>query len=171
MSGLNLESVVLTNTRFDRADLRNANLFAAHLAVDSFRGADLTEAMLRKANVTDANFSGALMRRANLTRTDAWRANFAGADLTGAELWKLFAHGADLRGAILRDVDFRLSPAHFDDCLFAGADLSGATGQLLPSCQINVGSPDAPEVISGEPMLEWFRRAGAKGITWYAPGR
>jgi uncharacterized protein YjbI with pentapeptide repeats len=167
LSGFDLSSVALTNTTFDHANLRRADLYASQLALSTFRGADLTEATLRKSNITEANFSAARMSRANLTRADASGTNFMGADLTGAELWKIYAARSDFRGAILRNVDFQLSPAHFDDCLLAGADLSGAVGQLMPNCRINIGSPEAPQLISGEDLLSWFRQAGARRITWF----
>jgi uncharacterized protein YjbI with pentapeptide repeats len=76
--------------RFDRADLRLANLRGA-----SFQNAFFNEAILENAQLQRANLSGASLRGTKLAGVDLSEANLSGADLAGA----------DLSGAILFKVN------------------------------------------------------------------
>lgn len=102
--------------RFNRADMRRANLAGATLAPFGRTGfieyiwrtelkganlaeatlarADLTHALLAFANLRGADLSGAVLKQADLSRAD-----LTGADLTGADLSE-----ADLDGAIITGV-------------------------------------------------------------------
>jgi uncharacterized protein YjbI with pentapeptide repeats len=82
------------------ADLRGANLFAAHL-----EGINLFAAHLRGANLFAARLEGA-----NLEWAELHEANLEWADLSGANL-----SGAELEGAKLRGVKYNnatIPPAH-----------------------------------------------------------
>lgn len=81
LSGADLRGAQLTDTKFPRANLRDARLDGVEAYGVSLRGADLADASLR-----DVCFDDADLRGADLT----------GADMTGGRF-----HGADFRGAIL----------------------------------------------------------------------
>ena len=100
-----LDDAILRHAHFENgADMRNA----------SMRGADMALAHLIGAKLTDADLNGATMVRANLE----------GADLTDATL-----RGADMRVAFLKDADLKradLSHANLNYAFLLGANLHGA---------------------------------------------
>jgi len=102
--------------RFNRADMRRANLtgatlapfgrtgfiehiwrtelLGANLSQATLTGANLTHALLAFANLRGADLAGAVLKKADLSRADLTGANLTGADLSEA----------DLDGAILTGV-------------------------------------------------------------------
>jgi uncharacterized protein YjbI with pentapeptide repeats len=115
--------------RFNRADLRGANLDGATLAPFGRTGfieyiwrtellganlshatlirADLTYTLLTFANLRGANLSGAILKKADLSHAD-----LTGADLTGADLSEADLDGAILTGARGLDTALGLAQAH-----------------------------------------------------------
>ena len=78
------------------ANLRSANLVAAHMQGAKLSGANLDYAQLGGVDLTMADLSHTSLIGANLTGADLTSAKLAGADL----------HFADLRGALLAGADF-----------------------------------------------------------------
>lgn len=82
---LNLASfreAVLTNSRFDAADMAQADLELADLS-----GSSLKKARLFRANLANANFSNASLEDANLMESVLYHARVVNADLRGANLY------------------------------------------------------------------------------------
>ncbi len=146
---------IISQSNFEGADLRDANLSFVRLSNSRLAGADLSYATLDGANLNYANLSHANLRgakmkmvqlnRVNLHRAQAqWAelqsaniqesnlggANFSHANLRDANLTATlckwsFWRGAILRGAILEKVDFLGSKLMKAD--LSGADLSWAS--------------------------------------------
>ncbi len=85
--GWNLQGLVATKAKLERADLLGANL---------------QDADLLGANLQDADLQGANLQEANLQEANLQEANLQGADLTGAKLERVNLQGADLQGANLQ---------------------------------------------------------------------
>jgi hypothetical protein len=102
--------------RFQKPDLRYADLHGWNL-----RAVDFTYANLQAANLTGAELSFAYMADANLKG-----ANLSGANLGQADLRRANLFGANLTGA-------NLSQAIISNTLFISASLDGAKG--LETCQ------------------------------------
>jgi uncharacterized protein YjbI with pentapeptide repeats len=78
LSGKNMESMLLTKTKLERANLAGANLERARL-----NGANLIGANFTRAKLTYADLSGALMVGANLSGADMCAANMEKANVMG----------------------------------------------------------------------------------------
>ena len=100
-----LKSLNLTQSVFDGANLRRADLTNSALVRASFDGADLRDAILDGANLTDAYLS-----ETNLEPARLYKSLVKGADFSKANVSKTdFGHGSNLEGAN-----------------FSGANLSGS---------------------------------------------
>ena len=89
------------DSKGERADLRQAELYAVDLQYSV-----LSEAKLRHANLRSADLSGADLRYADLRFCDLRSADLSGADLWYADLRYANLLNTDLRYADLRHADF-----------------------------------------------------------------
>ena len=147
---LNLRGRELRFARFDRSDLRGADLSGATLDYASFIDADLRNASLQcLARDLDGNGGDpqaircTRARKANLARAKLAGARLAGVDLTEASLEAARLEGALLNGALLGGAN--LSAARLERASLAGAVLSGANvasawlqGADLSGAQLNL---------------------------------
>jgi uncharacterized protein YjbI with pentapeptide repeats len=163
LGGIDLSDAELKRCRLDYAGLTGVSLAAALIGDCTFRGADLSGAWLNKAQIYHSTFEGASFEEATLTRWMAYHSDFRGADFTEASCGGAFFTDCDLRGARFRRVD--LKGIGFTDCVLADADFTGSYGELSPE-PINVGRPDDPRWIEGDEMAAWFRRAGARDVSF-----
>jgi uncharacterized protein YjbI with pentapeptide repeats len=118
---------------------------------------------LNKAQLYHCSFEGASFEGATLIRWMAYHSDFRNANFAGASCAGAFFSDCDLRGARFRGVE--LKGIGFGDCVLAGADFTGSYGALSPD-PINVGRPDEPRWIEGDEMAAWFRRAGAREVSF-----
>ena len=100
LSGLDFTDAVLRHSRFEYANLSNANMtriifsgFPNSAGGPTMENANLTGAIMTGAKLYRAELSGADMTNANLTDADLRETDLRGANLTGAIL-----KGADLTG-------------------------------------------------------------------------
>ncbi|WP_437303059.1 pentapeptide repeat-containing protein [Sorangium sp. So ce388] len=144
LTGVNLESAVLTRVNLEGANLEGAvltgaNLEGASLEGASFNGANLTGANLKGARSFRARFNNASLTGANLEGVHLLAANlegasFNGANLIGANLHGTFLTGANLEGAVLTGADLKnayadrpnLKNAQLERTRLKGAHLTGA---------------------------------------------
>ncbi len=87
------DSMDLSYTNLEAANLVHADLGAVNLQGCALRFAILTDANLKKANLYDCD-----LRQARLWRTDLRGANVQNVQLSGTDLW-----GARLKGASVKD--------------------------------------------------------------------
>jgi uncharacterized protein YjbI with pentapeptide repeats len=106
----------LGNALLIRADLAVCNLQVAYLC-----GANLTETILERATLKDAD-----LRNADLVRTDLTGADLSGADLSEARLDRVLLHGADLNGA-------RCGATRFSDLDLSHVKGLGTIHHTMPS--------------------------------------
>nr|VFK58021.1 MAG: Pentapeptide repeat-containing protein [Candidatus Kentron sp. TUN] len=105
-----LVGAILYKADFSGARLQEANLSNAKLWQANLSGADLRgKADLSQAEFYAANLSKAILSRANLSKADFWRANlsranFQAANLSGAEFYGANLSRMDLWGANLSDI-------------------------------------------------------------------
>jgi uncharacterized protein YjbI with pentapeptide repeats len=166
LQGIDLSGAVLLGVRFDRSNLRGANLSRALITKSSMRDVDLSDADLYKAEIDKTALTNACLLRAVLEGMEAGEVDLRSADLSGSRARGFSCWRSDLRGTLLRDL--RLDCTAFEDCMMAGVDLAGASGSIDRGSRIDVGEPDRPEVLEGEALLAWFRRSGAT-LTWCNP--
>jgi hypothetical protein len=88
----------------------------------SFHGFTMVGTDFRGVDIEGCSFSHATMRHAILT-TSIHDSSFYGADLANAEMAGGDFYASSFERAIMQKVDAR--GANFDECLFAGADLTG----------------------------------------------
>ncbi|MCK2217996.1 pentapeptide repeat-containing protein [Actinomadura sp. ATCC 31491] len=119
LTGLNLDTAVLT-----RADLHGARLTGADLTYADLSGADLSRAHLGNADLPNAVLFTANLREANLTAADLSGVDLFEADLRGASLSWANLSGVDLFNADLRGAD--ASHANLSGANLSGADLRKA---------------------------------------------
>ena len=113
--GADLIEANLTNTCWDRSDLRGAQLARADLTGATLLGSDLSQQTSMGGVIAPGvTFSGANLSNADLSRADLSEANLLSSNLTGAIL-----QGTDLSGA-------NLIKANMAQAIFFGTDLSGA---------------------------------------------
>jgi uncharacterized protein YjbI with pentapeptide repeats len=163
LAGVDLSGAVLLGARFDRSNLRGANLSRADIARSSAEGTELSEAVLYKAEVHRTSFIHVRLRHAILDGMEASHVDLRGADLTGSSAHGFSCWQSDVRGACLREL--RLRCTWFDDCLMAEVDLVGSSGTIHRHSRLDLGDPERQEVLEGEALLAWLRRAGAD-VTW-----
>jgi Pentapeptide repeats (8 copies) len=99
----------------------------AHLDGADLRNADLEDARLALAYINGANLSNADPRDAELGGADLRNADLRGADLSNAELDSTYLWGADLRGAKLADANL------------SGANLRQAKGLTETTLEAQAG--------------------------------
>jgi hypothetical protein len=144
--GANFTEAVLDLASLGRAMLCQATLTRAKLRRVDARGADLSGADLHHCNCFGANFAmadlsnarlvGAHFQQARLTGAKLPGAFLNGASLTQADLTEVDLKDARLDDADLRQANFRSAVVHgarfygasCDATMWAGIDLSGATG-------------------------------------------
>ena len=96
-----------------------------------------------------------MLREADAKRASFFGADLRGADLTGAELQFSYLMHVDLKGARLDGVN--LYGAAIQDAKLHGASLRDLGGLEHPNVHsIDIGPPDAPEVLEGEAALGWL---------------
>jgi len=164
LEGLNLSGAIFLRVTFDRSDLRGVDLYRANVADSSMLNVDLRNADLVKAEFTATALRGASLQRAQLDGLEAREVDLREADLTGAKGLRLGCWRSDLRWATLQDL--RLDCTILKDCRMSGADLSGSCGTIARQSRIHVGPEESPELLEGDAMLEWMRRAGATTVQW-----
>lgn len=130
-----LVGAALDFTQFQRADLKGADLRAAHMAWAKFDSANLRNANLTKAKGTNVHFIGADLRGATLTKTEfpnasfieakLQKAIFLGATLTHSDFTDAVLDSADIRNSIL--VGAWLDGISAIKAQFDGADLRNAS--------------------------------------------
>ena len=91
----------------ERANLYEADLYAADLREANLRGANLYEADLREANLYAANLRAADLYAADLREANLYEADLRAADLREADLREANLYEADLREANLYAADLR----------------------------------------------------------------
>jgi hypothetical protein len=105
-AGIILHGLDLEGSRFDGANLKNAEFSFSGLKGASFANADLTGADLAYARCPEASFEGAVLKKADLKEANFRHCNFRKADLSGASLAYSNVGGADFRDATLDGVQF-----------------------------------------------------------------
>jgi hypothetical protein len=119
----------LRYARFDRSDLRKADLLKAKLTGAVMWDTRLDNANLHLARMQGADLRGAGMQGANLFRAGMQGANLSGAEMQGANLFRARMQGADLSGAEMQGADLSFTRMQGADLSFTrmqGTDLSGA---------------------------------------------
>lgn len=144
LTGAMAHQAHLTNCRFERTTLDDADLSRSTLRLCNFDGAqapratldgacledstavgsDFSRATFRNAHLTETCFSRAVLRETILDNAEGDGIDFRGADLRSASLKGVSFDEADFRGADLRDAD--LSGGRFHSADFRGALLQGA---------------------------------------------
>lgn len=145
------ETVKLSGSIFEGANLEGADLSYADLRTTTFNHAILRDASFRNSVLSEAEFLGADLRGADFTEAflfeaDLTRANLQRAILSKARLERADLHGASLHKAILDDANLmhadlaganltraNLTGAQLDFSDLSGADISRAnlTGASL----------------------------------------
>ncbi len=165
LAGVDLSGAVLLKARFDRSNLRGANLSRACIAKSSMRDVDLSGADMVKAEFDATLLTGARLQNAWLDGMEATDVDLSRSDLSGSAANGLACWDSDLRGAVLRRL--QLDCTTFGDCRMAGVDLSGASGSVDRRSRITVGDPARGEVLEGDELLAWMRERGAM-VAWCA---
>ena len=158
--------------KFNRIDLKGANLSHAHLPYiqleeSLLQKADFRHAILAGSSLNHVDLSASNLSRTNLIAADLIRAKLAGANLTGA-----FLSGANLSGANLRKTNLT-------DCTLAGANLSGVdfSGAILKNTNMagatlrgaNLSTVDISELdLTGVSLEGIILSAEQGGATWTA---
>jgi uncharacterized protein YjbI with pentapeptide repeats len=131
LAGADLRLALLSDTRFEGANLDDVDLRYSDLTGADFSGAEMRRVALSGGAVLiGANFLGASMQGADLTGAKLYAADFFGAGLQGAQLSFVQAFGANFEGAALDGalVNFaKLQGADFSNASLVGADLTNAT--------------------------------------------
>jgi hypothetical protein len=169
LSGLQLAGAGFMEAKLIGVRLAAANLDYAWLMAADLRDADLSCCSLRKAKGRTCDARGAVLRGANLDRSEFEDSDFRRADLTGARLFSAFVYSTDLRGADLRNCVFGLSgrSTGLEKARLAGCRLEGATGRVMGP--VDVGE-DAPRLLDGDDLRQWFADRGAPLVEVRAPG-
>jgi uncharacterized protein YjbI with pentapeptide repeats len=161
--GVDLSGAMLLGVTLDRSNLKGANLSRASISESSRCDVDLSDADLYKSEFEETILTNAYLLRALLDGMEMREVDLRSADLSGSRARGFSCWRSDLRCALLHDL--RLDCTVVKDCMMVGADVAGASGSLAPGSRIDVGEPDRPEVLVGDALLAWFRRAGAT-LTW-----
>ncbi|MEU8122774.1 pentapeptide repeat-containing protein [Spirillospora sp. NPDC049024] len=163
LSGLDLGSAGLFGAGLEGVRLVGANLNRATLNGALLNGADLTSAVLFRAVAFECEARGAVFRGCDLIKADLSRTDMREADLRETELMAVYLARADLRGADLRDCSF--GPAERTTSLsharLAGCRVAGASGHVHGP--VDVGA-DAPALLDGAELRDWFRSMDAPGV-------
>jgi uncharacterized protein YjbI with pentapeptide repeats len=130
LAGADLRLALSSDSRFEGANLNDADLRYSDLTGADFSGAEMRRVALSGGAVLiGANFLGAFMQGADLTGAKLYAADFYGAALQGAQLSFVQALGANFEGADLDAalVNFaKLQGADFSNASVRGADLTNA---------------------------------------------
>jgi uncharacterized protein YjbI with pentapeptide repeats len=118
------EAKLLEIVAVREANLRDIDLFLAHLPQANLRGADLTRADFTGADLSGADLSGANLRGALLVEAILTEADLSGALMRRTVLFGTILPKANLSGANLRESDLR--GADLTEADFTGADLTEA---------------------------------------------
>lgn len=141
----------LRYARFDRTDLRKADLLQAKLT-----GATLQKALLVEANIQSADLQGADLRWAEMAGAYLVRANLAEANLRETKL-----QGADLRYAKLNGAEMlhtNLMAADLRRADIAGAKLSGPNLAGTDLRQVNDPQRLLRQAVNSRPTSAWTRK-------------
>lgn len=170
LSGLDLSAAEFNDATLIGVRMVGAELSYAWLMGAKLRGADLTGGRLRKVEGRGCDARDAILRETDWERSDFDSADFRGADLRGALFRRAFIPDADLRGADLRDCVFGTSVGSTGlfRARLAGCLLTGAHGPV--DGPIDIGA-DAPHLIDGGELQEWFASQGAPLIEVETPRR
>jgi uncharacterized protein YjbI with pentapeptide repeats len=160
LSGLDLTQAELSGAMLSGIRLVGADLYGAWLIGATLRGADLSQCRLRKALGRKCDARDAVLRGVELERAEFEDADLRGADLSGARFGTAWLFRADLRGADLRDCVFgtTVGPAGLQRARLAGCNVAGATGRVDGPADVGA---DAPHLIDGDELREWFTDRGA----------
>ncbi len=130
LAGADLRLALLADTRFEGANLDDADLRYSDLTGADFSGAEMRRAALSGGAVLiGANFLGAAMQGADLTGARLYAADFYGAGLQGAQLSFVQAFGANFEGADLDAALMNFAKLHgadFSNASMRGTDLTNA---------------------------------------------
>lgn len=147
----------MVGTRFERVDLRHADLTEAELERSQLLECRLSSSTWNRARLTSCDLRGSRLGLADLDATEVvggdWREVFAGrtrwrastmrdvdlrgAALTDSELSAVVFERCDLRSANLGRLDYQLKLGQFTDVRFVDCDLRGAKldGAILLNVQ------------------------------------
>lgn len=130
LADADLRLALLSDTRFEGANLDDADLRYSDLTGSDFSGAEMRRVALSGGAVLiGANFLGAAMQGADLTGAKLYAADFYGAGLQGAQLSFVQAFGANFEGADLDAALMNFAKLHgadFSNASLRGADLTNA---------------------------------------------
>jgi hypothetical protein len=142
------------------ARCRVGELSSAWLVQATLRGADLSRCDLHKAQARTCDAQNAIFRGARLERADFEDSDLRGADLSEVRFGRASLSGADLRGADLSGAEFggKPGPTDLEDVRLAGCRVAGAAGRVYGP--IDIGT-DAPNLIDGNDLRDWFASQGA----------
>lgn len=123
-NGCGKRNLMLGNSNFNKATLKEADLSFTDLRDSDFAGADLTKAKLIRTWLAGANVEGA-----DFSKIEAYRAGFQkvkgkGANFSAAELERSDFSDADLAGASFSKAE--LSRANFNNAVLSSTDFSYA---------------------------------------------
>lgn len=119
-----LAGAVLVEARLDEANLQGAELQGANLRAAQWPGADLSWAQMQGANLGDAKMQGANLSRAELQGADLSLAQLQGANLNRAQMQGANLSNAQLQGARLTYAE--LQGVYLGQARMEGSDLRSA---------------------------------------------
>ncbi|MBD2767937.1 pentapeptide repeat-containing protein [Hymenobacter sp. BT664] len=154
-SGRILSQASLPGVRFDKASLKQVDLYSSNLASASFSGADLTEADLTRATLDYASLNDASLRNAKAFKASFIEVDMRGADLTDANLTDAYFVGADLERAILRGAN--ITGATLEGVRLFRADLTSVKGfERVSAKWIDIGPEESPIRLEGDQLRDWL---------------
>ena len=168
LSGLDFAEAEFSGAQLSGVRMAGADLYRAWLMGATLRGADLSGARLRKAEGRGCDARNAILRGVDMERAEFEDAGFRGADLSGAQFGQARLSGADLRDADLRDCVFGSSAgsASLRRVRLAGCRVAGASGRV--NGPVDIGA-DAPHLIDGSDLHDWFASQGAPLVEVKSP--
>jgi uncharacterized protein YjbI with pentapeptide repeats len=182
------EDIVAIMADLTRADLSNAALQEADLALCTLDGATLTDAALQSADLSSASLKEADLSYAALQSADLSAVALPGSppglppppkmptNLTGADLSHAVLQSADLSSADLTDADLTdavLRDTTLSGALLGGADLSGAdlTNATVTQEQLDKAKQlEGATMPNGQKYEEWLKDKESRGEDGENPG-